>query len=140
MKLIVIIEPDIHQMSQKVIRVSIHIKSADEVFTYFTIQIIEIHSFAKLLFSNFFFKVFLGYFKEFSYLFIFEQKLQNSFLVAFQPLYFWLLLCRNTSCFSSSVKWRLASKQITTSASSSPPKGKESLILSLVFSNKIHIQ
>ena len=88
MKLIVIIEPDIHQMPQKVIWVSIHIKSADEVFTYFTIQIIEIHGFAKLLFSNFFFKVFLGYFKEFSYLFIFEEKLQNSFLVALQPLYF----------------------------------------------------
>ena len=76
MKLIVIIEPDIHQMPQKVIRVSIYIKSADEVFTYFTIQIIEIHSLAKLLFSNFFFKVFLGYFKKFSYLFIFEQKLK----------------------------------------------------------------
>ena len=88
MKLIVIIKPDIHQMTQKVIRVSIHIKSADEVFTYFTIQIIEIHSFAKLLFRNFFFKIFLGYFKKFSYLFIFEEKLQNSFLVALQPLYF----------------------------------------------------
>ncbi len=123
MKLIVIIKPDIHQMPQKVIRVSIHIKSADEVFTYFTIQIIEIHSLAKLLFSNFFFKVFLGYFKEFSYLFIFEEKLQNSFLVALQPLYFGCYLPKYFF-FSSSVKWRLASKQTTTSDSSSLQKVK----------------
>ena len=37
MKLIVIIEPDIHQMPQKVVGVSIYIKSTGDVFTYFTI-------------------------------------------------------------------------------------------------------
>ena len=139
MKSIVIIEPDIHQMPQKVIRVSIHIKSADEVFTYFTIQIIEIHGFAKLLFSNFFFKVFLGYFKEFSYLFIFEQKLQNSFLVALQPLYFGCYLPKYFLLFFF-CKVAFGIKTDHNFSLFVTPKGKEGLILGLVFGNKIHIQ
>ena len=60
--MIAVIKFYIHQMTKKVVRGGIYIKSAGYFFAYFTIQIMQIHRLTKLLIRNCLLAFFFAFF------------------------------------------------------------------------------